>query len=748
MSDFQVNLNNCDVEPIHIPGFIQSQGFLVALDQAFNIRFCSDNTERFVGVSYITLMGKPLLYLESIINHVDHPDFITQLLNIGRGKKGFEPNNPYEVVISGISYNLIISASRGFTLLEFEPSITISPVNIQSRIGSSLSEMLGDRNLKSLLKNSAVEVKNIIQYDRVMIYRFADDDHGEVVAESKNKKLESWLGLHYPASDIPRQARELYKKNHTRLIADVASVPSKIAADASNVGPLDLSSSELRAVSPIHIQYLKNMGVASSFSISLIYKNELWGLIACHNYTPRFIDYSSRKAAKLIGQILSSALEFRQDDENQKIHKDFDENLDKLAKLLMKHDTIAQALTQNRINLLSIVKASGAVLVYDGVVTTLGITPDEGQLKKLIKWIAQKRTKFFYHSEQLSAVFPEALAYKHLASGMMVSVLDRERKEYIIWFKPEQIHAIQWAGNPQKPLEVNEDGLLQISPRLSFQTWEETVLGKSDKWTAQEINSVKRLKEEVTYSINFKARAIQDLNQKLKLAYEELDTFSYTISHDLKNPLAVIKMYAQMLSKDSNDQERRNKIFDSIGKGADKMNSMITDVLEYSKLGRSEIQFQQIDADLMIRDIIRDMMVVYEHLILNITVGKTPNLYGDKLMMTQVFANLIGNAIKYSQKDVFSEIHIEGEIKNNKVYYSIKDNGIGISTMNLLKVFDLFRRVDTTKNIEGDGVGLAIVKRIVDRHEGLIWVESILGEGSTFFLRFNIPVHAPTVPLS
>jgi chemotaxis family two-component system sensor kinase Cph1 len=297
-------------------------------------------------------------------------------------------------------------------------------------------------------------------------------------------------------------------------------------------------------------------------------------------------------------------------------------------------------------------------------------------------------------------------------------------------------------------LEVNENGLLQISPRLSFQTWEETVLGKSDKWTAQEINSVKRLKEEVTYSINFKARAIQDLNQKLKLAYEELDTFSYTISHDLKNPLAVIKMYAQMLAKDSNDQERRNKIFDSIGKGADKMNSMITDVLEYSKLGRSEIQFQQIDAGLMIREIIKDMMVVYENSILNITVGKTPNLYGDKLMMTQVFANLIGNAIKYSQKDIFSEIHIEGELKDNKVYYSIKDNGIGISTMNLLKVFDLFRRVDPTKNIEGDGVGLAIVKRIVDRHEGLIWVESILGEGSTFFLRFNIPVHAPTVPLS
>jgi chemotaxis family two-component system sensor kinase Cph1 len=171
-------------------------------------------------------------------------------------------------------------------------------------IGGSLSEMLADRNLKSLLKNSVVEVKNIIQYDRVMICRFADDGHGEVVAEAKNKKLQSWLGLHYPASDIPKQARELYKKNLIRLIGDVNVPTSRIIAEDGITEPLDLTCASLRAVSPIHIQYLKNMGVASSFSISLIYKNELWGLIACHNYTPKFIDYTSRKAAKLIGQIL------------------------------------------------------------------------------------------------------------------------------------------------------------------------------------------------------------------------------------------------------------------------------------------------------------------------------------------------------------------------------------------------------------------------------------------------------------
>lgn len=405
----------------------------------------------------------------------------------------------------------------------------------------------------------------------------------------------------------------------------------------------------------------------------------------------------------------------------------------------MKQDTLAEALTKNKINLLNVVKASGAVLVYEQKITTLGITPDEQQLEKLLKWIGKKRTKFFYHTDNLSLVFPDSLAYKHFASGMMVSVLDRERKEYMIWFKPEQIHSIQWAGNPEKPLALNEKGLLHLSPRLSFATWEETVIGKSLNWTMEEINSVKRLKEEINYCINLKARGVQELNKKLKLAYEELDTFSYTISHDLKNPLAVIKMYAQILAKDSTNQDMRNMVFDKISKGADKMNSMITEVLEYSKAGRSEINYQKVDAGMMISDIISDMNVIYEDIGLNITVGKTPNLYGEKLMITQVFANLISNAIKYSQKDTFSEIHIKGETQENSVCYSIRDNGIGISKSNLLTVFDLFQRIETTEQTEGNGVGLAIVKRIVDRHQGKIWVESVIGEGCTFFISFNIP---------
>jgi chemotaxis family two-component system sensor kinase Cph1 len=471
MSDFQGTLNNFDVEPLQLPGLIQSHGYLIALDDISNICFCSENISEFIAIPHLEFLNNNLEWLEVAINHVDQQDFITQLLKSGKGKHGYAPNNPFKIEVSGSAYNLIISASDNYTLLEFEPCNTLSSVNIQHLIGTSLSEMVGDGNLKSLLENSVTGVNSIIDFDRVMIYRFAEDGNGEVVAESKNNNLESWLGLHYPESDNPKQARELYKKNLTRLVADVNVLPSRLSAGKNNTILLDLSSSELEAVGPMHIQYLKIMGAASSFSISILYKNEVWGLITCHNYTPKHIEYKSRTSAKLLGQILSSSLELRQDGVNLKIQKDYNQHLGKLAKLLLENKSIINALTQFKINILNVVKATGAVLVYDHKVTTLGVVPGEQQLKRLLKWVAAKRTKAFYFTNHLSDKFPEALSYKNLASGLMVLVLDREKKEYIIWFKPEIIK----------------------SPTLSFKIWEEIVKGKSSNWTTEEVDSVKRL---------------------------------------------------------------------------------------------------------------------------------------------------------------------------------------------------------------------------------------------------------------
>lgn len=737
MNSLSIDLSNCDIEPIHSPGQIQSHGFLITIDKALIIRFHSDNVNSFLSGIPAPLLGLHINSIQSIIGKNEPPDFINQLISFGRNN-GFDQTNPFRTDIQGKPFYLIISPSNDYYLLEFEPAMPAADLDMQKMIGRSISEMLADKNLNHLLENTAQQIKKVINYDRVMIYRFAPDGHGEVVAEAKNNDLSPWLGLHYPASDIPTQARDLYKINLTRLIADVHSVPAKIITEKQDQTPLDLTHSQLRAVSPIHIQYLKNMQVNSSFSISLIYHKELWGLIACHNYTPRFIDFKARESSKLIGQILSSALEFRQDEENQRIKNRLKASVDELVKLMQKNNNIEEALTSQSVTLKDVTDAEGAVLIYDNKVTTIGNTPNGEQLNALISWIKTNISDSIYYTDNLSLIYPEAAAYADIASGILVSTLSRELSEYAIWFKPEQLAIVNWAGNPDKPLEITDNDIMKISPRKSFEVWSKTVVATSKHWTNEEIQSVMRLKGEIMYAINQKASEIRLLNEKLKQAYEELDTFSFTISHDLKNPLTTIKSYSQLLQRDKAITPDSKKMLDRIVEGTNKMSVMILEVLEYSRIGRSEIEMVEIETKPLFDEIINDLKVVYNSQNLVTTVGNTPAIKGDPIMVSQIFSNLISNAIKYSLKSDFPTVSIEGTINEDEVVYCVRDNGIGIDIKQLPQVFELFKRLDNVQDIEGSGVGLAIVKRIVEKHKGKIWLESELGKGSAFYVAFKM----------
>ena len=737
MSGFQVNLTNCDIEPIHIPGQIQSHGFMIVIDTEMIIQFHSNNISNFISQVSDLLIGKSIDYIENLPDQAYQANFIRQLITSGKTNKGFERINPVPITISGIQYYLIISLSAGLYILEFELSASSFQLDVQGLMGNTIAEILTYNKLEDLLENTAIQVKQIIDFDRVMVYRFAKDGHGEVVAESKNPDLSPWLGLHYPASDIPRQARELYKLNLTRLIADVESIPARITKAKNNPQDLDLTYSQLRAVSPIHIQYLKNMGVASSFSISLKFKDELWGLIACHNYTPRFIDFKSREYAKLIGQITSSALEFRQNEETLRNENEFSHSLEKIIKQLMGSESIEKALTSEETTLLDIVKCDGAVLVHDKKIYKLGITPNDQQLLDLIFWINDQGKDTLYQTDNLSAVYPEASAYKDSASGLLISVLSRELGDYLIWFRAEQIQNLRWAGNPDKPATIHDNGLLNISPRNSFAIWTETIAGFSETWSVDDIKSVIKLKEEVNYGLNHKAGTARIMNERLKLAYQELESFSYTISHDLKTPIASIKSYAQLLIRDQNILERGQQMLHRIADRADQMNLMINAVLDYSRIGSTAMLFQPIKTENLITEIVNDLSMIYAAENLEITIGEVPDLRGDPIMILQVFSNLISNAVKYSQHSSAPKVHISGELIGDKVHYHIVDNGIGIAQNNLMNIFELFNRMDNVKDIEGSGVGLAIVKRIMEKHEGTIVAESELGVGSTFRLTFN-----------
>ncbi|HSZ31799.1 MAG TPA: ATP-binding protein [Puia sp.] len=733
------DLSNCDSEQIHIPVKIQNHGFLIALDDNLTITHCTRNIEYFLKVVAEKLLGKSVTVLEELLESSNSDPFISQLIKTGMTIKGFAPLNPYPVYVQKQYFNLIISRSGGFYVLEFEPEMSDIKKNFQQFIGSSISEMLADANLEQLLTNTAAEIKKIIGYDRVMIYKFHNDGHGEVIAEEKNPELSPFLGLHYPASDIPKQARDLYKINLTRLISNVHVEPTDILSLMdSKLYPLDLTHVGLRAVSPIHIQYLKNMGVDSSFSISIVDKGELWGLVACHNYTPRYINYREREMSKLIGQVLSSALGFRKNKQDEAKKYLFKLNVDELVRKLVREDSLIEALCGHQVNLLDAVDAGGAVLFYDRSIHKIGKVPPESFLINLHQWLQKNTDQVVFHTDNLSEVFEQAAEVKETCSGILSCRINRELEEYMIWFRPEVISTIQWAGNPDKPAFADPSGKLQISPRKSFEIWSQNVRLTSRPWTTEDIESANHLREEVSFTINKKASELRVLNEKLKAAYDELDTFSYTISHDLKNPLSSIKGFTELLLLEENTSPEDLKfMLTRVLANATKMELMIKEVLDYSKATAQSITRKTVNMRELLEEIKQELIVGTKNADLEITIGQTPSLNGDQIMLTQIFSNVIGNAVKYSLKLQKPVVFINGKKIDEGVQYVITDNGIGVNAGELDRIFELFSRSEQAAEFEGSGVGLAIVKKLVNKHEGRVWVESEEGKGSSFYILFK-----------
>ncbi|HEV7347051.1 ATP-binding protein [Telluribacter sp.] len=742
-----VDLTSCDREPIHIPGSIQSHGFLVAVQKdTYLIKKVSSNVGDYIGTTAAALIDQPIQHLDSFIASTVPGSALEELLNVGRRNQSYESLSPQQMQVADQDMNLIIHASGEYIVLEFEPRLTwMDVLDYQKLITRSLQEVQGAPTLQLLLDRAAKWVKSITGFDRVMVYQFMEDWHGVVVAEQKESHLEAFLGLHYPASDIPKQARQLYLRNLVRLIADVSSTSARLYPDekpGSDI--LDLSDSVLRSVSPIHIEYLKNMGVMASMSISLVINGKLWGLIACHHYSPRFVDYPARTTARFISQILSATLEHHRGETDSEFANQVLSTGQQLLIQMTKDWDVAEGLVGRKDTILQLTKASGAALVFENKVYLLGTTPTEEEVRALVKWLGTLQVDNFFQTDHLPNQYSPALAYKDKASGLMVVGLSPILEEYVLWFKPEQIQLVSWAGNPEKSVSGHEeDGTIRLSPRKSFEKWTQEVKNTSLPWEDVEIAGALRLREDILHVITRKANEIRRLNEQLKHAYEELDAFSYTISHDLRTPLTTLKSYTEILLEDFGEEldEEARQIIDRILRSADRMGLLIQNVLGYSRLSRSEINRQEIPMRPVIDTLLEDLRVAITTHQPSVQIGTTPPLYGDPTMIGQIFANVISNAFKYSVSAKEPRIEINGKVEGEEVIYAVRDNGIGINMGQASKVFDLFKRLDNTGSIEGNGVGMAIAKRIVNRHNGRIWFQSKEGEGTIFYVA--LPVKKP-----
>ncbi|MCG6134249.1 MAG: ATP-binding protein [Nostoc sp. LLA-1] len=736
---FQVDLSNCNREQIHIPGSIQPHGVLLALKEAdLTILQISNNTGKLFGLNPEDLLNKNL----SCLLEADQ----IKLLKDSLSQDDLPIVNPIEFTINHnhklVHCDGILHRSAETLILELEPRYSEKSntfFKFYHLVKMVMSKLQSASNLAEISQILVKEVQKITGFDRVMLYRFDENWDGKVIAEEKPEYLTAYLGLHYPASDIPTQARKLYSQNWLRLIPNAHYQPAEIIPTNNPLTdqPVDLSRSVLRSVSPLHVEYMHNMGVTASMSISIMKDKKLWGLIACHHQTPKYIPYEIRNACEFLGHMTSLEMAAKEDSEDVEAKIQVKSDHSKLVEYMSLENNFVDGLINNQPNILNLVNAQGAAICFNGNYFTIGITPEQQDIQDLVEWINQNLHEEIFCTDSLSQIYPEAEKLRDVASGLMAFSISKSQKNYVLWFRPEVVRTIDWGGNPNKPVEVKSNGSVRLSPRKSFALWKETVLLKSLPWKPYELNAALELRSAIIGIVLRKADELAQLNIELERSNHELDAFAYIASHDLKEPLRGIHNYSNFLIEDYGDTlnaEGKTKL-QTLIRLTQRMEDLIDSLLHFSRLGRVDLSMQQTDLNHLVNRSLDLLSARIEQMQVEIQIPRSlPTVYCDRVQVGEVFNNLIANSIKYNDKaKKIIEIGYIDESLAPITFY-VRDNGIGIKEKHFDSIFRIFKRLHgPNKYGGGTGAGLTIAKKIVERHGGKIWVESTYGEGSTFY---------------
>ena len=522
----EADLTTCDREPIHIPGSIQPHGVLLVVDrETHRIEQSAGDTRLLLGRPAEQVAGLPLA---TILDGEAEAFVSSQLaaatqnvapavrLNVGV-QSGREP------------LDLTLHATGRTAILELEPvrresigdgTATNDPI---ARLKHLLSAVQMTASVDECCAAAAISLRRATGFDRAMVYRFLPDDSGEVVAEDAREGLESFLGLHYPASDIPKQARELYRRNWIRTIPDINYLPAPLnpPVNPRTGSAVDMSHCTLRSVSPIHVEYLRNMGVCASMSASIVCQEKLWGMLVLHHYSVHHVAADLRVACETFAQIFSLHVDAKARTEIAARRLDAQRTREELVGQLAGAKDIGAAIAAW--DLLPYVDATGAVVQLEGRMHSVGVTPTPDEVARLIGWL-NRMNRPLYSTERLSADYPEAAGFSAIASGLLAVGLSREPRDYVLWFRPEIGRTVRWAGDPTKQVKVDRHGA-RLTPRGSFAEWLEVTRLQSASWSTVELEAAEALRvvllENVLKRIDM-ARREHELNATRAMA-EELE---------------------------------------------------------------------------------------------------------------------------------------------------------------------------------------------------------------------------------
>ncbi len=753
-----LTLTNCDSEPVQTPGCVQAHGALLVLRSTdLTVLQASENIESLLGHGPDQLLGQSVAAAvgpngEALLREflASEPTDRNPLYVYTLPDRGDLP--PLDVTVHTID---------GVAVVEFEATgrTDSSEPDYYALVKKTVTRLQTADTLRQFCDIAAEEFRTLTGLDRVMVYKFHADGHGEVFAESKRADLAPWLGLHYPAEDIPKPARDIFQHIWIRPLADVhGGLAELVPLTNPDTGrALTMTYCALRGASLMYTEYLANMGVRAALVMPIRGMAGLWGLVSCHHYAgPKFIPYQVRAACEFLAQVVSLQYKAAEDREHFVYRLKLDGVHQQLVARAAQEGDLS-AMTDGKPALLDGLAAGGAALFHRDRWWRVGTTPTESELEALGEWLVARpefasATRPLYVTDSLDRDYPPGAAFADVASGVLAFPLSRAGRNVMLWFRPETIQTVNWGGNPhEKPTVTGLHGL-RLTPRRSFELFAESVRGRSLPWTPVEVDAVARLRMLVMELVVSRAERLADLNADLSRSNEELDAFAYVASHDLKEPLRGIHKYAHQLLEEAavTDEEHRKKL-ERLMRLTVRMDGLLDSLLHFSRVGRAALRFEETDLNEVLAEAVemvgsrtadgRSEVVAPRPL---------PHVRCDRVRCREILVNLLSNALKYTGE---GEKRIEvgyinpGEdhprpacpdgAAGHSIFY-VKDNGIGISPKHFGQVFKMFKRLHGQDDYGGGtGAGLTIVKRLVERHRGQVWLDSAPGTGTTFY--FTLP---------
>lgn len=494
----QADLTNCERELIHLAGSIQPHGLLLVVrEPGWRIVQASANA----GV----LLRRPLdsLLLASLAELGG--DLETTLRRLAAAGDLREPQ-PLRCTLPAADGSARFEGAAhrvgaDALVVELEPlaagtngADSVPPGNavLLERVAQAVQRFSEASSVGTLADGVVRCVRDFTGYDRVMVYQFDPDGHGKIIAEARDPRLDSLLGHHYPATDIPQRARELYLRNRVRVLVDVNYEPAPLVprllpgGDAQGGAELDMSLSFLRSMSPLHLQYLRNMGVTGTLVVSLVREGRLWGLIACHHYAPRHVSFAVRTATELLAEVIATRIAAIENYARAQVAIQVRRLEQRLIEATSTEGDWRLALVRNPRLLQQPLQATGAALFHEGEVLTCGEVPSTPELRALMQWIdVQAGDSAPFACSAVGRDHPALASVTPTASGVLAVRLSAVRPDYLVWFRKEQLQSVTWAGDPTKPMIDNDP--LKLSPRRSFAAWSEIVRGTAAPWTAADL---------------------------------------------------------------------------------------------------------------------------------------------------------------------------------------------------------------------------------------------------------------------